>query len=140
MGMKALLLAFAFLVLLMPAAHAWAIILGSPSLQYPAKATQETIAAAEAEMKKLKFESGIIHVSAPSPSRNLRFKAPGQAVNGLLPLLEKLGFAVDVTISETLSAKWGVVITQPEDGSDKVVVLINSKHPKFDRKMLKASP
>jgi hypothetical protein len=136
--MKALLLALASLFLMVPAAHAWAIILGQPSLQYPARATQETIKAAEAEMKKLEFEGGIIHVSAPTPFRNLRFQAPGQSVNALVPQLEKLGFTVTVTLSDTLPAKWGVVMTQQEDGSNKVAILINAKHPKFDRGKLTA--
>jgi len=135
--MKVFVLA-ASILLSVPAAHAWAILLNQPSLQYPAAATKETITAAEAEMKKLKFEGGIIHVSAPTPTRNLRFQAPGQAVNALVPMLEKLGFTVNVTLSDTLPAKWGVVITQQEDGSNQVAVLINSKHPKFERGELTA--
>lgn len=134
--MKALVLGILCAALLSPAAHAWAIILGSPSLQYPATADRPGIAATEAAMQKLGFEGGIIHVSAPAPSRQLRFEAPGQSANSLPPLLEKLGFKVKVVVGDRTGKSPGIIITQMEDGSNLVTILINARHPEFDRKKL----
>lgn len=94
-----------------------------------------------AKMKTLSFASGIIHVTAPHPFQSLRFKSPGQGVNDLLPLIQKLGFKVTVFFSAELHKEWGFLMTQPEDGKGNVAVVINSKHkhPDFDLTQLRVA-
>lgn len=113
-------------------ASGWAILLSQPELQLLGKQDPEVIKMMEAEMKKLSFDSGIIHVSAPEPARSLRFKSPGQDVSDLLPLLQKLGLSVTVSFSDKLQKECGFLMSQAEDGKGNVDVVINSKHPNFD--------
>lgn len=130
--MKPLFLALTLILAISPAARAWAIILSQPKLQYVGGGKRELLKSVEAEMAKLEFEGGIINVSAPCPQRNLRFGAPGQDANELLPLLAELGFKVTVSFSGSLPENRGIIIAQKEDGSRNLSVLINTKHPRFE--------
>ena len=99
--MKTILLALAVLVATQPLASAWAILLDKPSFVYPAHGKQADIRVLEAEMAKLQFDGGVIHVSAPNPARNLRFNSPGQDISTILPgpwRLHPLGHAPAGTV------------------------------------------
>ena len=134
--MKAFILSAVLGLAVISPTFAWAILLNEPALFPIWKENSDTVKEVNAAMARLDFKGGVVFVSAPKPARNLRFGAPGQSVNELLPLLEKLGYKVTVAFSDSMKADWGFLIGQVEDGGKELAITINTKHKRFDRELL----
>lgn len=130
--MKVIFTLFASFWILMIPASGWAILLSEPELQPFANQDPEVAAEVRAEMKKLSFRSGIIHVGAPQPTRFLKFDSPGQSLNTLLPLLQKLGMKVTLSFSDVENPPEGFGMAQKEDGSKELGVTIYTRHKEFE--------
>jgi len=87
-------------------------------------------------MAARQFEGGVIHVSAPHPTRSLRFNAPGQEIVSLLPRFRKLGFDVSLSFSNAPSRKTGFFISQNEINPKALSIVVNSAHKKFELEKL----
>jgi hypothetical protein len=135
--MKVIILWVSLVFLSAPVASAWAILLNRPELQLLGKQDPEVLKEVNSAMTKLDFKGGVIHVGAPGPNRWLRFGAPGQSLNELLPLLQKLGMKVTLSFSDKMQPDQGFAIFQKEDGSNELGVTIHTKHEKFDLSKLR---
>ena len=88
-------------------------------------------------MSKLQFDGGVILVTAPNPARNLRFNSPGQDVAPILPLLNKVGFEVELVFSKTSPTGNGFIIGQNENQPAKLSIIINPGFEGFELDQLK---
>ena len=113
-------------------ASGWAILLNEAELQPIANQDPEVAKEVQVELEKLSFANGVIHVSGLQPARWLRFNSPGQGLNALLQLLQKLGFEVTLAFSAEDNPRDGIGIAQSEDGSKKLGVTIYTKFHGFD--------
>lgn len=134
--MKTLLLSLSLLWASHSLASAWAILLNQPSVVYLAPANQDDIKTLESAMADLNFEGGIVHVSAPNPTRNLRFNAPGQRVAELLPRFRKMGFEIDLAFSKATSPKNGFIISQNEVNPKQLSIVVNTGYEGFQLEKL----
>lgn len=135
--MRTLVLSLFFGMAVISPSFAWTIFLKEPELFPIWEKNTKTVQEVKERMKKMDFKSGVVFVSAPKPTRNLRFGAPGQSVNELVPLLKKLGFKVRVAFSDSMDPEWGFVMGQLERDAKDLTITINIKHKQFDRELLK---